>query len=241
MIRLLKDRRLWLALAALGLLLAARVSGIEDYLSLDMLRAHRIELKRFIAVHWGAAALAYTAIYTLTVALSMPGALVLTLAGGFLFGALAGSLLSVIGATAGATIAFLFARTIFGDDAPARFGDTAQQLAANIKQNAWPYLLVLRLVPLFPFILVNLIPALAGVGTSTYVLTTFLGILPATVAFSFAGAGLGDVLNAGGDVSVRSILTPNIVLGLLGLAALSLAAIPLRRRFAGQAKPSSSE
>ena len=165
----------------------------------------------------------------------MPGAVFLTLAGGFLFGVALGAALTVAGATIGATLIFLLAKTIFGENALDRFGAPAARLAENIRRNAGSYLLVLRLVPLFPFFLVNLAPAFVGVPILTYVVTTFFGIIPGTVVFSLAGAGLGSVLDQGGALTPGSILTPEIIAGLVGLAALSLAAIPLRKRF--EARP----
>jgi uncharacterized membrane protein YdjX (TVP38/TMEM64 family) len=111
-------------------------------------------------------------------------------------------------------------------------GPTARSLGEGIRRNAASYLLVLRLVPLFPFFLVNRVPAFVGVRASTYVVTTALGILPGTAVFSLAGAGLGEVLAMGGAFEVRSVLTPGILGALIGLAALSLAAIPLKARFA---------
>lgn len=230
---LIRDRRLWLGLGAIAALILARQSGLAHYLSLETLRANRLELVRFVTEHYAVAALAYIGIYVLAVTLSLPGAFLLTLSGGFLFGAIPGAIFTVLGATAGATLIFLFAKAIFGDKALDHFGPTAVSLAENIRKNAWSYLLVLRLVPLFPFFLVNLIPAFAGVGLATYVATTFFGIIPGTAVYSLSGAGLGTVLDQGGEISVRSILTPEILAALAGLAPLSLAAIPLRRKFAG--------
>ena len=105
----------------------------------------------------------------------------------------------------------------------------------GVEEEGWRFVAFVRLVPLFPFFLVNLIPAFAGVRLITYVLTTFFGIIPGTAVFSLSGAGLGSVLDIGETISVRSILTPNILLALGGLALLSLAAIPLRRRYANGA------
>lgn len=167
----------------------------------------------------------------MAVAFSIPGAVILTLAGGFLFGAVAGTLLAVTGATAGAVLVFLFARAIFGETALERFGERGRKLAEGIRRNAWSYLLVLRLVPLFPFFLVNLVPAFVGVRLTVYAVTTCLGILPATAVFALSGAGLGSVLDSGGPFELRSILTPQVLGALCGLAALSLAAIPLKNRF----------
>ena len=230
--KLLKDRRLWLALGAVALLAALRFTGLGELLSLDTLARHREALSAFVAANLLVAALAYVAVYALAVALSVPGAVILTLTGGFLFGAALGTLLTVTGATIGATGVFLFAKVIFGEQALDRLGPRAQGLAEAIRRNAASYLLVLRLVPLFPFFLVNLVPAFVGVRLPVYVLTTFVGIIPGTAVFSLTGAGLGNILDAGGTLDLRSVLSPEILAGLIGLAVLSLAAIPLKARFA---------
>ncbi len=228
---ILKDRRLWLVLAALAAFALLRWSGLAGYLSLETLRTHREALTAWVAGNLVLASLAYVGAYIVAVAFSVPGAVFLTLSGGFLFGAVLGTLLTVTGATIGATIVFVFASAIFGENALARFGAPAARLAEGIRRNAAPYLLVLRLVPLFPFFLVNVVPAFVGVPRLTYVVTTFFGIIPGTAVFSLAGAGLGAVLDQGGAITPASILTPQIIAGLAGLAALSLAAIPLRKRF----------
>lgn len=232
--RVLRDKRLWLALAVIGVIIALRATGLGALLSLDTLAQHREALSAFVARNALLAAGAYVLVYAGAVALSVPGAIILTLAGGFLFGAVGGTLLTVLGATLGATLVFLFARTIFGENALDRFGAPAQRLAEGIRRNAASYLLVLRLVPLFPFFLVNLVPAFVGVRLPVYVLTTFFGIMPGTFVFSLTGAGLGSILDAGGTLDLGSVLTPQILGALLGLAALSLAAIPLKNRFAAK-------
>jgi uncharacterized membrane protein YdjX (TVP38/TMEM64 family) len=230
--RLLRDRRVWIALGVVGLLVALRATGLADRLSLATLAAHREALGSFVAANLAVAALAYLGIYIAAVAFSLPGAVFLTLAGGFLFGAAGGTALTVVGATIGATLVFLFAQRLFGTDALDRLGPKARALGEGIRRNAASYLLVLRLVPLFPFFLVNLVPAFVGVRLPVYVATTALGILPGTAVFSLAGAGLGEVLAMGGAFDPRAVLTPQILGALLGLAALSLAAIPLKARFA---------
>lgn len=230
MSRLLRDKRLWFALAVVALMAGFRASGAADALSLDTLARHRAALVGFVADNVVLASLAYAGLYVIAVAFSLPGAMFLTLAGGFLFGAVGGTLLTTVSATAGATLVFLFARRIFGADALDRLGPTAARLADGIRRNAASYLLVLRLVPLFPFFLVNLVPAFVGVRLGTYFWTTLLGILPGTAVCSLAGAGLGSVLDAGGTIDLRTLLTPEIIAALLGLAALSLAAIPLKAR-----------
>jgi uncharacterized membrane protein YdjX (TVP38/TMEM64 family) len=231
-IPLLRDRRVRIGLGAVAAIVALRATGLSDHLSLATLAAHREALGAFVAANLAVAALAYVGLYVAAVAFSVPGAVFLTLAGGFLFGAAGGTALTVVGATIGATLVFLFAQRLFGADALDRLGPKARALGEGIRRNAASYLLVLRLVPLFPFFLVNLVPAFVGVRLPTYLVTTALGILPGTAVFSLAGAGLGDVLARGGAFDARAVLTPEILGALLGLAALSLAAIPLKARFA---------
>jgi uncharacterized membrane protein YdjX (TVP38/TMEM64 family) len=222
-------------LTLLALVAAWRLGGPADLLSVATLRTHRAELTGWVQAQGPLAALAFVATYALAAGLCIPGSVVLTVAGGFLFGAVAGTLLTVLGATAGATAAFLAARAILGQRLPDRLGPRAAGLAEGIRRNAWSYLLVLRLVPLFPFVLVNIVPAVLGVRLRVYVLTTALGIIPATYALSLSGAGLGAVLDADGTPDLRALLTPQLLGALLVLAGLALAGIPLRARFAAPA------
>jgi sugar (pentulose or hexulose) kinase len=161
---LIRDRRLWLVLGAVALFFVVRWSGLADWLSLEAVRTHREALVSWVTQNLLLAAAAYVLVYVVAVAFSVPGAVFLTLTGGFLFGAALGTALTVVGATTGATLIFLFARTLFGERMLDRLGAPAARLAAAIRRNAWSYLLVLRLVPLFPFFLVNLVPAFVGLG-----------------------------------------------------------------------------
>ncbi|MCS6892677.1 MAG: VTT domain-containing protein [Rhodovarius sp.] len=222
--------RAWLLIGLVGLIALAHGLGVADLLSASGLARHRAMLADLVSRHWGAAALLYVAGYVAVVALSIPGAVFLTLAGGFLFGALWGTLLTVAGATAGATLLYLLARAILGEHSLDRLGPGAQALAIALRRNAASYLLALRLAPVFPFFLVNLVAAIVGVRLATYVVTTAVGILPATAVFSLAGAGLEELLAAGEPLDPARLLSPPILAALLGLAALALVAIPLRAR-----------
>jgi uncharacterized membrane protein YdjX (TVP38/TMEM64 family) len=230
--RLARDRRLWLAAVIVALIVGIRLSGFGELLSLDVLREHRQTLNAFVQGNLALSAGTFLLVYILATALSIPGAVVVTLTGGFLFGAAYGSALVIVGATIGATLVFLFARYLLGRDAMDRLGPQATALADALRRNAWSYLLVLRLVPLFPFFLVNLVPAFVGVRLPVYVLTTFFGIMPGTVVYNLAGAGLGSIFDRGEEFSVSAVLTPEIIAALVGLAALALLAIPIRHRLA---------
>lgn len=170
--------------------------GWHKYLTLEHIAANRDLLKGYIANNYVLALLSYMAIYIATVALSLPGGVFLTLLGGFLFGWLVGGSVTVVAATIGATIIFLIARTSFGETLAARAGPWLGKLRDGFQEDGLSYLLFLRLVPLFPFWLVNLAPALLGVRLPTYVAGTFAGIIPGTFAFSFAGVGLDSVIDA---------------------------------------------
>ena len=140
--------------------------------------------------------LAYIGLYIVAVALSLPGAAFLTVAGGFLFGLAVGASAAVVGATVGATIIFLVARTALGEPLLRRAGPRAEQLAKGFREDAFSYLLFLRLVPAFPFFLVNLVPAFAGVRLRPFLAATALGIIPAALVYAFAGTGLDSVITA---------------------------------------------
>ncbi|MGH6933986.1 MAG: TVP38/TMEM64 family protein [Dongiaceae bacterium] len=209
-----------LALAAgLGLVFAF---GLQDYLSCATLRDNRAALLDWVGLHRLLAALGFMAIYVAAVALSVPGGAALTVAGGFLFGSGWATGMVVVAATLGAAMLFLAARTAVGDLLRAKAGPWLGKLERGFAANALNYLLVLRLVPLFPFFVVNLVPAFLGVSLRTYVIGTFVGIIPGTFVFASVGAGLGSIFDAGGECSFDNVLTPEVVIALLGLAALSL-------------------
>ncbi len=186
----------WLGPAVILLLMAlAYIFDLHGYLSLSQLAEHRASLRSFTAEHLGAALLVFAAIYAIAVALSIPGASLLTMAGGLLFGWLLGGLAAVIAATLGAVAIFLVARSAFGDVLSRRAGPALTRLKDGFTADAFNYLLFLRLVPLFPFWLVNIAPAFANVGLRTFVAATALGIIPGTFAFAFVGQGLDSVLD----------------------------------------------
>src|SRR4029077_2980000 len=167
---------------------------------------------------WGIlAALAFIAVYATLVALSVPGAAILTLAGGFLFGTWIGGLCAIIGATLGATAIFLAARAGLGGLAQ-RAGRFVGKLEAGFRANAFSYLLVLRLVPIFPFWLINLVPALVGVRLPAFMLATFLGIIPGTFVYASLGNGLPSLVE---EPDPAIIFKPSLYVPIAGLALLA--------------------
>lgn len=202
--------------------------GLQRYVDLDVVRAYRTDLNAFVAAHRVAAMAIYMLAYVAAVALSLPVGLVMTLTGGFLFGATMATVMIVIAATIGAMLLFLIARSTLGAALRAKAGPFLQKLEAGFRENAFSYLLGLRLMPLAPFAIVNLVPALLGVPLSTYVAATAIGIIPATFVYASFGAGLGQIFDEGGMVSVWAILTPGILAGLIGLAVLALIPVVIK-------------
>lgn len=222
-------RRLLPLALLLGLLSLVLATGAHEALGLETLRRHRHLLLELVAERPGLAASVYLLVYIAATALSIPGAIWLTLAGGFLFGTLLATVLVVIGATAGAALLFLIARTALGEPLRARAGPWLARMAEGFRADAFNYLLVLRLVPIFPFWLVNLVPALLGVRLSTFALATAIGIVPATLVYASVGAGLGAVLDRGEEPDLGLLLEPALLLPLLGLALLALLPVVWRR------------
>jgi len=227
-------------------------SGAYEYVSLATIAEHRDTLRNFVSEHWLAALFGYGLIYVAAVALSIPGGALLTMFGGFLFGWLVAGLLVVVAATAGATVIFLVARTSLGDVLVRRAGPRLNALARGFRDDAFNYLLFLRLVPVFPFWLVNIAPALFDVRLATFVAATFAGIIPATFAFAFLGSGLDSIIAeqkeaheacvAAGRVDCEisleagALLTPELIIAfaVLGLVALIPVVVKrLRARRAG--------
>lgn len=183
-------------LLIVGVMVLAYIQGWHHQATLENIVVQRDRFHDFLAQHATLSVLAYMAVYALAVALSLPCGLLLTATGGLLFGWLVGALAAVTAATAGATIVFLIARTAVGDSLSSRSAPWLAKLSAGFQKDALSYMLFLRLVPAFPFWFVNLAPAVLGVPLKTFVLGTFLGIIPATLAFASAGAGLDSVILA---------------------------------------------
>ncbi len=224
-------KRMWpLAVLALGLA-GFFAADLHQYVTFDSLRENRADLKALVAAHAYTAPIVFMAVYAVAIAFSVPGGAILTITGGFLFGNVFGTALVVIAATLGATALFLIAKTSLGDALRARAGPWMKKLEAGFQENALSYLLVLRLIPLFPFFVVNLVPAFLGVTLRTYVIGTFVGIIPGGFVFASVGAGLDSLIDksAGETISPGDVLTPEIVTALVGLAILALLPVAYKR------------
>jgi uncharacterized membrane protein YdjX (TVP38/TMEM64 family) len=202
---------------------------LDRYLTFDALKENRDLLTSWVAQNGIVAAVVFVGVYAAAVAISIPGAAVLTMTSGFLFGAVLGTLCSVTGATIGAVIVFAAARTALSDLLRAKAGPRLKKLEDGFRENAFSYLLTLRLVPVFPFWLVNLAPALLGVPIRVFFAATFVGIIPGGFVYALVGAGLGSIFDRGETFSITSVMTPEIIAALLGLALLSLLPVAYKK------------
>ncbi|MGB9328395.1 MAG: VTT domain-containing protein, partial [Pseudolabrys sp.] len=212
--------------------------------SLESLVRHRAAIDDFVVSHQMLAIFVYVGVYITVVAVSLPGAALLTITGGFLFGIAVGASAAVISATVGATLIFLVARTALGEPLLRRAGPRATQLARGFREDAFSYLLFLRLVPAFPFFLVNLVPAFAGVRLGPFVAATAIGIIPGAIVFALAGAGLDSMIAAqknsydqciaakGADCRLvfepADVLTPQLIAALVALGLLALMPVAVK-------------
>ncbi|MGE3954304.1 MAG: TVP38/TMEM64 family protein [Parachlamydiales bacterium] len=211
------------------LMLLAWYFGLTKYLSFDALAANRQVLTSFVERHYIVAPLVFMGIYILSTSLSVPGGVWLTLAGGFLFGQPWSTIYVVVGATIGATIIFLIARTAVGAVLRAKAAPFLKKMEAGFKENQISYLFFLRLIPAFPFWLVNIAPAIFNVGLLTYVWTTALGILPGTFVYTQAGTGLGAILDSGQGFTLKGIFNLQIRIALIALAIFALIPVAVKQ------------
>lgn len=221
----------WLRRLPILMILGAALFGaiaLRDDLSFESLARHREALLAFRDAHYLWAVLAFLAAYVVIVTLSLPGGLVATLTGGFLFGLFPGVLYNVAAAGTGAVLVFLAARWGFGAVLARKLeaaGGKAARLQASLRENEWPVLFLMRLVPLVPFFIANLIPAFVGTSLHRFAVSTYLGIIPGGLVFTSIGAGLGDVFAQGKAPDLGVVFSPPVLLPLLGLVL--LAALPM--------------
>ncbi len=239
-------RRLAGPLVLLVLLGLGYAAGLQHYFTLASIAEHRAELAQYTSSHLLVSLLVFVTVYTIAVAVSFPGASILTILAGLLFGWYVGGMAAIIAATIGATIVFQIAKSSFGDVLAKKAGPFLNKISAGFADDAFNYLLFLRLVPAFPFWLVNIAPALANVKLRTYVITTFLGIIPGTFAFAFVGAGLDSIITAQQaahaqcvaekgvtecpfELSVSSLITPQLLLAFAALGCVALIPVALKK------------
>ena len=198
------------------------IFDLGRFLSFDAIASYREDLIGWYTNHQIFTILSFMGIYIAAVAFSLPGAVWLTLVGGFIFGAGLGTLIVVFSAAIGASILFMIARYALSDYFHDKIGAVIKKMETGFKENAFSYLMVLRLIPLFPFWLVNLVPALLGVPLKTFFVATFIGIIPGSFVYSIVGSGINELIELGEQPNLGTIFEPKILAALIGLAILSL-------------------
>ena len=222
-------RLLWPLLLLLTALAVLWASGLGGEVSWAGLGRNQARLAGWVAARPVAAAAAYVAAYAVAVAVCLPESAVFTVAGGLLFGTVAGGILAIVGSTLGSVVLFLAARHHLADTLAAHAGTFFDRVRRRLTRDGFHYLLVLRLVPAVPFWLVNLAAALCGMRLWPYFTATLIGIVPATFVFASIGSGLGDILAVGGAPDLTVIFSVRVLGPLIGLAALSLLPLAWRR------------
>ncbi len=207
--------------------------GWQQYFTLDYLAQSQEMLLAWVAENPVLSRVGFFMAYALAVAVSFPAASILTIFGGFLFGWLVGGLIVALAATLGACILFLAARSAFGDSLRSRVGGAAKSMSEGFEKDAFNYLLFLRLAPIFPFFVINIVPALFKVPLKIYATATLLGILPGTFAYAFLGQGLGSSLDAatkaGTSLNIKDVVTPQLLTAFIVLALAALLPIVIKR------------
>ena len=204
-------------------------TGLLSQFSWAGLARNQALLATWVNAHPVLAGASYMGIYTAATALSLPQGALLTITSGLLFGAVIGTALTIVGATVGAVLLFLAARSALGDAIARRGGAAMEKIRDALRQDGFSYLLAIRLVPLFPFWLVNLAASVCGMRLGSFALATFLGMMPATFVFASIGAGVGSVLAAGGTPNLSIIFSLPVLGPLVGLAVLSLLPIAWKK------------
>lgn len=234
--------RKWLPVTSIAVVLVtAWLTGLFDYFSLSSMIMHREALAEIVSGNLVLSVAAYVLLYAGLVAISFPGASLLTIAAGFLFGGWLGGLLTVVAATLGAVIIFEIARTSLGDAMKKRTGKFVEKMRKGFQEDGFLYLLTLRLTPVFPFWVINIVPALLNMKIVPYAVATFLGIIPGTFAYSFIGAGLDSVIMAQENanpgcaaagtcrIDPGSLVTTEVLIAMIGLGLISLLPIVVKK------------
>jgi len=217
-------------LPLLGILVVAIIGffTLRDYLGFEALRDNREALLVWRDANFIMASVGFIAVYILIVAFSLPGAAIISLTGGFLFGLFPGAIYNIGAATVGAVLIFLAARFGLGEYLSRKMdnaGGVVGKIKAGLDENEVSYLLLMRLVPAFPFFVANLVPALVGTRLLRFIWTTFIGIIPGGIVYTWVGSGLGEVFARGETPNLGIIFEPQILAPILALCALS--ALPI--------------
>ncbi len=226
-----QKKKLALLLLFIGVIVLIRYSPAGSLLTFENLKQHRESLVGFVRHNYAGAVLAFIALYIVTTALSIPGAGILTLSGGFLFGTIASTMYVIVGATTGASLAFLSARYLVGNRLQDKYQSQFRKFNEEVERNGAHYLLVLRFIPVFPFFLINFLAGLTKIQIKTFIWTTAVGIIPATAVFAFAGQQIGSIN------SLSEILSGRVLAAFGVLVLFTLISVVWKRRKNGGKNP----
>ncbi len=207
-------KKLTLVIFIVLLFFTIKLTGVGSFFTIENIYNYKLLISKYIQEHFLLASFTYILLYIFLTTFSVPGSAVISLAGGYFFGIFPGLIYINFSAVAGATLAFLVSRYILGDFIQKRYGDKLHTFNAEIDKNGYMYMLTLRLIPLFPFFLVNLLAGISKIRVTTYIWTTALGIFPASIVFTYAGKTLEKIKSVD-DILSKDILIAFILLGIL--------------------------
>ena len=210
------QKKLLILLLLITAIAAIRMTGVHRYLTFENLQTQKDILHGFVDKNYLLAIIIFMLIYSVSVAFSIPGATILTLAGGLVFGTVLGAIYVNVGATSGAIGVFIFARYLLGAKLQEKYADKLAKFNNEIEINGYSYLLTLRFIPLFPFWMINLFAGLTKIPLRTYAWTTAVGILPGSLVYTYTGNQL-NTINSVSDIFSWNILLAFILLGFLAL------------------------
>jgi len=200
----------------IGAIVAYKIFGLESVLSFETLKAQKELLLSLVQEHFWLSAVLLMVSYAISVALMIPIATLFSLAAGFMFGAFWGLLIAVLGATLGAIASFYVARFILGEGLQSKYAKELERFNRELETNGYSYLFALRLLPIFPFFLINLLCGLTRIDIKTFFITTFIGIIPGGFAYTYAGSQLSTI-NALSDIFTKEMGLALLFLGFLSL------------------------
>jgi uncharacterized membrane protein YdjX (TVP38/TMEM64 family) len=226
-----KYRKIILLIIFLFIIVLLNYTGFFSIININLINTHQNYILNFIENNFYLASLLFILIYIIAVIFSIPGAWLITVSGGYIFGWLIGGFLAVIGATLGACIIFIMAKNLLRNFFSKKIINKKSiliKIENGVKRDAFSYLLFMRLMPIFPFVFVNIVPALLGIRFNIYAVTTFIGIIPGTFVYALLGEGANEIFISGNVSSLETYDSFKIIIGLSGLSILSLLPIVIK-------------
>jgi len=203
--------------------------GGQQCLSLNALKDNYQDILDFTNSYYLISVLIFVIAYVVVVAFSIPGATVMTLLGGLMFGLIFGSFIVVISATIGACIVFFAVGSALGEVLRQKAKGSIEKMRLGLEKDAFNYLMVLRLIPIFPFFVINIVAGMLGVKFRDFFWATLLGIIPGSVVYVWVGTSLSYIIQQGDDINLKIILEPRFILPIIALAILSIVPVFIKK------------